>query len=172
MLRLSGVPVGATATTYLLSKSDIIPTMTSLSKNNQQLFNTLKSLKLPKGEFIIFGSGAMLIRGLKDGHDLDVFCSSKLFDEYRNREGWKLKPCNQDYYLSKDGIELWETWRPGDWNFYDMVKEAEYIDDLPFVTLEVTKQWKIMNGREKDLEHVKLIDTYLVENSNLETAQA
>jgi hypothetical protein len=63
--------------------------------------------------------------------------------------------------LSKNGVELWETWRPGEWDFDELVKKAEYIEDIPFVPLEITREWKLLNGREKDLEHVKIIDEFL-----------
>ncbi len=135
--------------------------MGNISDHNQALFDNLKSLNLPKGKYIVFGSGALMVRGLKDGHDLDVFVSKDLFEEYKSKQGWKLKPCNDGFYLSKDGIELWETWGPGDWDFNDLVQKAQYIDDIPFVPLDITKEWKLLNGREKDLLHVKLIDDYL-----------
>lgn len=135
--------------------------MTVLSENNQKLFNTLKTLNLPKGKYVIFGSGAMLIRNLKDGHDLDVLVTHELFEEYKANEGWKLKPCNLDFYLSKEGIELWETWRPGEWNTEDLINNAEYIEGFPFASLETTLKWKLMNGREKDLQHAKIIEDYL-----------
>ncbi len=128
---------------------------------NKNLFDKLKELNLPKGQYIVFGSGALMARGLVKGHDLDVFVSKRIFGDYKNKPGWKLKPCNNDFYLSKDGLELWETWRPGEWDFDELVKKAEYIDGLPFVPLETTRQWKLLSGREKDLEHIKLIEEYL-----------
>lgn len=135
--------------------------MNEISEHNQQLLNRLRDLNLPDGKYIVFGSGAMMIRGLKDGHDLDVFVSKDLYEEYKNKEGWKIKPCNSDFYLSNNGVELWETWRPGGWDFDELVKKAEYIDGIPFVPLEITKEWKLLNGRDKDLEHVKIIDEFL-----------
>lgn len=135
--------------------------MTQLSDNNQKLFSTFKSLNLPKDKYVIFGSGSMLIRNLKDGHDLDILVTHDLFEEYKNKEGWKLKPCNQDFYLSKDGMELWETWRPGEWDTMKLIEDAEHIDGMAFVPLTTTLKWKEMNGREKDLEHAKIIKEYL-----------
>jgi hypothetical protein len=135
--------------------------MNTLHESTKKLIDTLKSINLPKGKFVIFGSGAMLIRGLKEGHDLDIFVTHDLFEEFKNREGWKLKPCNEDFYLSHDGIELWETWRPGVWSVQELIDSAEYIEGLPFVSLETTLKWKEMNGREKDLAHVQIIKEYL-----------
>lgn len=132
-----------------------------VSQHNKELFVKLKNLQLPKGSYIVFGSGALMVRGLIEGHDLDVYVSRELFDEFKSKEGWKIKPCNIDFYLTKDGIELWDEWRPGNWNLKELVSEAELFDDIPFVSLETTKKWKLLNGREKDLEHVKLIDKLL-----------
>lgn len=135
--------------------------MNKISEHNQKLLNTLISLKLPKRKYIVFGSGALMIRNLNDAHDIDVFVSKDLFEEYKNKKDWKLKQCNSDYYLTKDGIELWKTWRPGEWDLNDLIKKAEYFDDIPFVSLEITKEWKILSGRDKDLEHVRIIDKFL-----------
>ena len=135
--------------------------LNNLSENNKKLIESFKTLNLPKGKYVIFGSGSMLIRNLKDGHDLDILVTHDLFQEYKNKEDWKLKPCNQDFYLSKDGMELWETWRPGEWNTEELINNAEYIDNMAFVPLETTAKWKRINGREKDLQHVKIIEDFL-----------
>lgn len=109
----------------------------------------------------------MLIRGLKDGRDVDVVVTNDIFEEYKQKEGWLLKPHNLDWFLSKDGIELWNTWRPGDWDINELIRNAEFIDDLPFVPLETTLKWKFMMGREKDLEHAQIIREYLKKSNML-----
>jgi len=133
-------------------------------KSNERLFETLKSLNLPRGKYVVVGSGAMLIRGLREGHDIDVFVTKDLYEEYRRKIGWKRKPCNIDFYLSKDGIELWDEWRPGNWNVEKLISEAEYIDGIAFLSLKWTMKWKKLCGRKKDLEHVKIIEGYLKKN--------
>src|SRR3989344_4080721 len=124
--------------------------LATLSENNKKLFNTFKSLNLPTGKYVIFGSGGLLIRNLEDGHDLDILVTDDLFDEYKYKEGWKLKPCNQDFYLSKGGMELWNTWRPGEWDTTELISNADYIDGIAFVPLKTIAKWKSMNGREED----------------------
>ena len=101
-----------------------------------------------------------MIRNLKDGHDLDLFVTHDLFEEYRHKEGWKIYPCNEDFYLRKNGIELWETWRPGEWDVYDLIKNAEIIDGFPFVSLDDVLKWKKLNNRDKDKEHIKILEKY------------
>jgi hypothetical protein len=112
-------------------------------------------------KYIVFGSGPLMIRGLVEGHDLDVFVSDDIFEEYKKKVGWKLNQCKKDYTISKDGIELSKTWKPGEWDLNELINDAEYINDIPFVSLNITKQWKLLKGREKDLNHIKVIDRYL-----------
>ena len=133
----------------------------TLSPANKDLFETFLKLNLPKGKYVIFGSGGLLIRNLKEGHDLDIIVTPDIYEEYRTKEGWKLKPCNGDFYLSKDGMELWENWKPGVWNVDELIAQAEYIEGLAFVPLQKIAEWKRLSGREKDLEHAKIIDEYL-----------
>ena len=52
-------------------------------------------------------------------------------------------------------------WGPGDWDVHQLIAEAEMIDSIPFVRLDQVREWKVISGREKDLEDVLLIDEYL-----------
>lgn len=58
---------------------------------NQKLFQRVKELNLPIGEYAIFGSGPMGIRDLREMHDMDLIVSDKIFNEYLDKQGWKIK---------------------------------------------------------------------------------
>lgn len=136
-----------------------------LSENNKKLFETFKSLNLPKGKYVIFGSGGSLIRNLKEGHDLDILVTPDIYKKYKLTEGWESKPCNGVFYLSKNNMELWDSWGPGNWDVEELIGRAEYIDDIAFVPLEKIIEWKRISGRSKDHEHIKIIEDYLEHNS-------
>ena len=116
---------------------------------NDVLFEKVKKLKLPSGEYALFGSAPLGVRGLRECRDVDIIVSEDLWDEYKNK-------------FNNDGdIELWKDWAPGQWNIAKLIKEAEIIDDLPFVKLEQVIEWKKLNGREKDLRDVEVAEKYL-----------
>jgi len=133
-----------------------------MTKNNL-LFKKAKELNLPKGGYAIFGSGPMGVRGLKECHDLDIIVKEGIFEKYKNLKNWQSKKSNNSYYLdNNEGLELWKDWGPGKWNIAQLIKDAEIIDDLPFVRLNSVLEWKKMNGREKDLKDIKLIEDFLL----------
>jgi len=130
--------------------------------SNNDLFQRVKDLKLPKGKYALFGSAPMGIRRLKDCHDIDIIVTEDLWNEYRNNKNWKIKRFNdKNSYLENDGIELWKNWNPGKWSNKKLIKEAEIIDGLPFVKLERVLEWKKLNRREKDLKDIKIIEGFL-----------
>ena len=129
---------------------------------NQELFQRVKELNLPIGEYAIFGSGPMGIRDLRDMHDIDLIVSNRIFNEYSNKQGWKIKEIyGYRYWLKNDNleIEMGRDWHEG-WDVEGMIREAEIIDELPFVKLEYLIKWKKFFGREKDLKDVELIEKY------------
>lgn len=127
------------------------------------LFHRLKDLGLPKGKYAIFGSGPLLVRGLIQPHDLDIIVTKDVFEESQERPGWILKkaPSGSPYLDAGIKIELWRDWRPGIWDIGKLIREAETIDGLPFVSLESVLVWKKLHGRTKDQKHIKLINEYL-----------
>jgi hypothetical protein len=129
----------------------------------KDILKKLVSLDLPTGTFAIFGSGPMAVRGLKQPNDLDVIVTKETYDAYKNKDGWVEKSFNngEKYYLEKDGIELWNDWGPGTWDLTQLIKTAETIDGLPYVTLDQVLLWKKINGRPKDLDDIKKIEMFL-----------
>ena len=46
-----------------------------MSTRGTELFDSLRSLGLPGGEYVVFGSGPLIVRGIIDAaNDLDVVC--------------------------------------------------------------------------------------------------
>lgn len=126
------------------------------------LFTKVKNLELPVGKYAIFGSGPMVVRGLREGKDVDIIVTEDVFEDYKTRPGWQVKKFDYDTdYLDNGGVELWDEWGPGDWDINKLIRKAEIVDGLPFVELEEVLKWKEINGRQKDLEDVKLIKDYL-----------
>lgn len=130
--------------------------------SNNDLFQKVKKLNLPIGNYAIFGSGSLMIRNIRESRDLDVIVTEDLFEEYKNKLGWKLKDGpSGDKYLWNNRIELWKEWKPGQWDIKQLIREAEIIDGLPFVKLKYILEWKKLSGREKDLKDIETIEKFL-----------
>ena len=129
--------------------------------SNKNLFQRVKELKLPIGRYALFGSAPLGIRGLKDCYDIDIIVTEDLWNEYKEKN-WKTKIMTHgSQYLWNDGIELWKDWKPGQWDIEQLIREAEIIDELPFVKLEKVLEWKKLSGREKDLKDIEIIEKFL-----------
>ena len=128
----------------------------------------MKNLELPEGQYAIFGSAPMGIRGLRECRDLDVIVTEEIFEDYKGKFGWELKKFERDgrhvEMVEKNNIEFYKDWGPGDWNVKELIKDAEVINDLPFVKLEQVIKWKKISAREKDLADVQLIQNFLEKN--------
>jgi len=132
---------------------------------NKDLFEKVKELKLPVGEYALFGSAPMAVRGLRDSRDIDIIVIDELFEICRNDAKWQVKRFDDGReYLTYENMEMFKNWHPGDWNINESINSAEIIDDLPFVKLENVIEWKKLYGREKDLNDIKIIEKFLRTN--------
>ncbi len=104
--------------------------------SNNDLFQRVREMELPIGEYALFGSAPLGIRALRDCRDIDIIITEDLWNKYRSKK-WKIKTMpHGSKYLWNDGVELWKDWYPGKWDIQKLIDEAEMIDGLPFVKLE------------------------------------
>lgn len=129
--------------------------------DNKELFKRVKDLNLPKGEYAIFGSGPMGIRGIRQMNDIDIIVTHKLWNAFMDKSGWELRQVDGLNGLKNKelNIEIWKDWWIG-WEVEEMINKAEIIDDLPFVRLEMMIEWKTLVAREKDLKDLELIKNW------------
>ena len=127
------------------------------------LFDQLKGLNLPVGDFAIFGSGPLVVRGIiPASNDLDILC---------RRLAWKtVQEIGELEYLSDydvtivtmcDGrLTFGPEWGIGNFDINELIDSAEVIDGLPFVRLEHLACYKGIIKRPKDLEHLQALEAY------------
>lgn len=124
------------------------------------LFNQLKQLNFPKGKFAIFGSAPMAVRGIRKSNDLDIIVTQDLWNDLV-----KLYPNSliESPYTALEiwGIEVFKTWLELTNKIDEMIKNADIINDLPFVKLEYVLEWKKSMWREKDLKDIELVNQYI-----------
>ena len=127
------------------------------------LFDRVKRLNLPVGDFAIFGSGPLIVRGIiPASNDLDIICRGQAWE--------RVKAIGELEYLSKydvtvvtmcDGRLTFGTkWAIGEFDIDELIDGAEEIDGLPFVRLEHVTNYKEISKRPKDLRHIEALKAY------------
>lgn len=127
------------------------------------LFQELKKLSLLQGEYAVFGSGPMWVRGIRESNDLDVIACGTAW-EWAKKNGKVLIKENSGLecvQFADGNIEVYHDWYPGKWDVDELIKTAERVDGIPFVRLEYVVDWKKKMGREKDGKDLILIQEYL-----------
>lgn len=132
-----------------------------MNARGTELFDSLRSLGLPDGDYVVFGSGPLIVRGIIPAtNDLDVVCRGA---------GW-VRACDLgemvtlvehdvDVVSFLDGaITVGRSWAYGDVDIDELIDTAEVIDGLPFARLEHVVRYKEIAGRPKDLEHLRLLE--------------
>lgn len=123
----------------------------------KDLLQQLEKLGLPREKFAVGGSGPLGIRGLRESADLDLIVTEDLWNRLSERF-----PVEESEDCQRIRIGKIEICAKPILN-YDadaLIREADLIDGIRFVTLERTLEWKRRLAREKDLEDVVLIETY------------
>jgi len=124
------------------------------------LFRELRKLDIPAGDFAIFGSGPLIVRGVIPGaNDLDVICRGPAWDYV---ESISLVQYLKDYDVTVatllDGrLSFGTEWGIGQFNIDELIDEAETIDGLPFVRVKHVIAYKQLRGSNKDLQHLEAI---------------
>lgn len=134
-------------------------------------FQLLNDLPLETGEYAIVGSGIMFalgIRKLETLDDLDLLVTGPAWQKVKymapviHDEKWACDHLS----LYKELIEIWNGWgnMEGTNESYKpelIIKNAATIGSFPFMSLEDSIRWKTEMGREKDKQHLAMIEEYL-----------
>jgi hypothetical protein len=99
------------------------------------------------GEYAIFGSGPLAIRGLVKADDIDVIIKEKY---------WKW---GDEDKVKIGNIEFLKSWYGEDIN--KVVDEAEIIKGKPYVKLDKVLKYKLFLNRKKDASHIKILKDIL-----------
>jgi hypothetical protein len=127
------------------------------------LLDEVRGLGLPEGDYVVFGSGPLLVRGiLADTGDLDLLTRGRAWDHARTLGPIvRLERYGVDVVRLLDGrIEIGTTWGIGDFDVDELIDTAELIDGLPFAALRYVRAYKETAARPKDLAHLRLLDEW------------
>lgn len=117
----------------------------------------LKELNLPDNSFVVVGSGILNALGIRDSGDIDLIVSEDIYNRF-DAAGWDHDTWSDQTVLKKDVFDLGKTWYGK--SVEDLIKRAQYIDGVPYLSLDDVYEWKKILGREKDINDLKLIEEF------------
>lgn len=125
-----------------------------------KFFQIVRDLNLPKGDFAIFGSGPLIIRGLIPGsNDLDIICRGAAWEAAKaiGRTQYVPEYNVEIATMCDDAITFGNQWGIGNPNIDRLIDDAEIIDELPFVSLRHVVKYKLLRASPKDMRHIKIL---------------
>jgi hypothetical protein len=136
--------------------------------NLAEALSYLESLELPHGDYAVFGSGPLLIRGIIDNaSDLDVVARGAAWEQAA-AAGQLVHLSDHNVTVASffDGaITIGTRWAIGDFTVDELIDTAELIKGIPFVRLEHVRSYKNLAGRRKDIDHLEKLDRWLKADS-------
>ncbi len=124
------------------------------------LFDHLRALHLPAGDYAVFGSGPLIIRDIVPiSNDLDIVCRGAAWDRACEIGKKEFLP-EYDVTIASmfDGAITFGTkWGIGNFDIDQLIESAEIFDGLPFVRLEHVVSYKTTRGNEKDKQHLEAL---------------
>lgn len=145
----------------------------------------LNELALPPSQYMVNGSGAMILQGITEKErgrpvgDLDIFCATRLWFDllYGNGKNvWQLVTPSPDdpdrrcdppilrafmYELEINVFSAWRWRTYGNFDVNGIIRNATLVDGrYPCAHLNFILAWKREVRRKKDLEDVEVIEHF------------
>lgn len=125
---------------------------------------SLKALNLPFSDFVVVGSGALAVRGIREAKDLDVIATDSLWADLIKKYPVVLQNGIERIQFEND-IEILNPNQSLFGNSEvvpvgEIFTEADIFDGIKFINLEHLKKIKLKLGREKDYQDIELIKEY------------
>ncbi len=128
------------------------------NENVDVLFESLKRMQIPEGDFAVFGSGPLIVRGIIPvTNDLDIVCRGAAWDMVKKSGTLQI---NDDYDVEIvtffDGqLTFGNRWGIGNFDVDILIDGAECIDGVPFVQLKHVVEYKLQRASVKDMLHIE-----------------
>lgn len=121
----------------------------------------IKELDLSQGSFMVVGSGILHALAIREAGDIDLIVTDEVYERFE-KLGWQRDTWGEQTVLKKDVFDLGKYWygKP----LSELITSAQYVDDIPYLSLDAVTAWKKLLGRDKDLQDLALISEYLSRN--------
>lgn len=130
--------------------------------------NKLDDLGLTSENSIVIGSGILSALNLRESKDIDVVANEEKYKELADNNRFK-KEQNHGREILDDGLfEIGTSWTVvgKTWKFDDLLNHSTIIDGVRYnaveFLLDAKRRWIADGeGRQKDIDDVKLMEQYL-----------
>lgn len=127
----------------------------------EAVIRTVKSLQLPQGSYIVYGSGPLALHGIRDVNDVDMLVSKAIKAKLK-ASGWEQinKGPNDNPVVNKD-VEAHDSWSFCEYNptLNELLSRADMHEGIAFASLEDVLRWKLASPasskNKKDIESIK-----------------
>ncbi len=118
---------------------------------------------LPDGDYAIFGSGPLLVRGIiSTVNDIDVLARGAAWE--RALEIGEVTPLPEHgisvVSLHNGALTIGRRWAIGDIDADHTIDSADRLFGLPWAKLDLVAAYKRTADRPKDREHLRLLDKW------------
>jgi len=125
----------------------------------------LDTLKIPKGKYVIVGSGPLGVRGIRESKDLDILVENDLWKELLKKYGVFNKNGNKVIKISDKIEALGSKTFPNEPTdsptVEEQIRDAELIRGYPFQSIKHFRFFKEIGSRQKDLDDVILLQRWV-----------
>lgn len=151
--------------------------MTTNEQERQRLDRVLRQLNLPKGRWVLSGSGVMVLHGMdRKMGDVDIFIATRCWFDLLATGLWQVYTTDPDdfkrradppyLYRTVGDIEVnvffdWRKRGVGDIDVNFWLHNAEYVGGWPCIPLAFILYWKQEVGRAKDYHDIVAIQEHL-----------
>lgn len=128
------------------------------------MFDDLKGVGLPIGEYLVTGSGPLGVKGIRSVNDIDIVVTRRLWAYLESKYEARIEDGLKKIAIPNTCIEVLgegSAYYSSENDIKSRIEQAEIIDGFPFERLEKVINIKKQIGRKKDLADVKLIQEYL-----------
>ena len=133
-----------------------------------EIKNKLIELGLNSENAVVIGSGILNALNLRESKDIDVVVTEEKYKELSDNSRFK-KEQNHGREILDDGLfEIGTSWTVvgKNWKFEDLLNHSTTIDSVRYNTVEflldAKRRWIADGeGRQKDIDDVKLMEQYL-----------
>lgn len=124
-----------------------------------KIIKSVKALGLPKNSFVVVGSSTLVALGLaKSDNDIDLTVIPEIFDRFKN-EGWNQELYGEEPVLKNGIYDIGARFYK--WKVEDLLEDALWVEEVPFISLEKLLEWKRHMMRGSDIPQLKIIEDYL-----------
>jgi hypothetical protein len=130
--------------------------------------NKLNELGLNSDNSVVIGSGILNALNLRESKDIDVVVTEEKYKELSNNNRFEKKQNHGREILDDSFFEIGTSWAVvgRTWKLEDLLSHSVVIDGIRYNTIEflfeAKRRWIADGeGRQKDIDDVKLMEQYL-----------